>query len=78
MPDGWHVGRKEIIKYLRPYLGLSDNGEIAWNMVRRWRRRYALPVSNQPNGKPYIDPVIFKAFWNRFEEICRDKQRKTM
>ncbi len=76
MPEGWCVGRKAIICYLRPYLGLSDDLHTAWRMVRRWRQRYALPIDNQPNGKPYLDPVIFDAFWSRFIEIRREKKKK--
>lgn len=62
----WHIGRKAMIEYLRPFLDLSDDLTIAWNKVRRWRRRYGLPVAVQPNGKPYIDEADFEMYWARF------------
>lgn len=67
----WHIGRKGIIAYLTPFLDLSDDQATAWNKIRRWRRRYGLPVQLQPNGKPYVDEAVFEMYWKGF-------QRKTM
>ena len=58
----WHVGRKEIIAYLRPFIKLPQNPAYAWQKVKRWRRRYCLPIEIQLNGKPYIDEVFFHIF----------------
>lgn len=65
MSNPWHIGRKEIIAYLRPYLGLSDDQETAWNMIRRWRINYGLPVKKQPNGKPSICESVFISWMNK-------------
>ncbi len=71
MSDGWHVGRKAIIDYLKPYLALSDDTRTAWNMVRRWRMRYwtgTIIVQPLPNGKPALDPAAFESWWERYKE----------
>ena len=68
MSTAWHVGRKAIIAYLRPYLGLSQDNETAWFMVRRWRIRYKLPVETMPNGKPCLDPAIFEIWWGKYQK----------
>ena len=73
MADGLCVGRKDIICFLRPYLGLSPDIKTAWNMVRRWRKRYRLPVFTQPNGKPCLDPITFEAYWERYKELTGKK-----
>ena len=70
----WHIGRKAIIEYLRPYLDLSEDQDIAWNKVRRWKRRYSLPVETQPNGKPYIDEAVFSLYWSRYLRALKKKQ----
>lgn len=72
--NSWHVGRKAIIEYLRPYLDLSEDQDIAWNKVRRWKRRYSLPVETQPNGKPYIDEAVFSLYWSRYLRALKKKQ----
>lgn len=64
----WHIGRKAIISYLRPYLGLSPDKDTAWFMVRRWRIRYRLPIQTQPNGKPFLDPAEFELWWARYSK----------
>ncbi len=75
----WHIGRKAIIAYLRPYLGLSMNHEIAWNMIRRWKAKFKLPIETQPNRKPYIDPETFELYWLKYQERfkrLKNKQHK--
>lgn len=64
----WHVGRKAIIEYLRPYLALSMDQTIAWQKIRRWRMRYGLPILAQPTDKPYIDPEEFERWWKTYLE----------
>ncbi|MGO9146121.1 MAG: hypothetical protein ACLQDF_07110 [Desulfomonilia bacterium] len=78
--ESWHVGRKKIIAYLRPYLDLPENPIYAWQKVKRWRRRYSLVVETQPNGKPYIDEDFFRLWWIeylrlRHERLKRDAKR---
>ncbi len=71
MSDVWHVGRKAIIDYLKPYLALSDDTRTAWNMVRRWRVRYWIDtviIQPLPNGKPALDPAAFEQWWERYKE----------
>ncbi len=66
MGSVWHVGRKAIIEYLRPYLDLSDDFTVAWRKVRRWRINYGLPILHQPNTIPYIDPEEFVMWWKTY------------
>ncbi len=71
MSDAWHVGRKAIIDYLKPYLALSDDTRTAWNMIRRWRVRYWMDtviIQPLPNGKPALDPAAFEQWWKRYKE----------
>lgn len=74
MGDHWYVGRKAIITFLKPYLGLSDDPETAWNMLRRWKKHYGFDVliMRHPNGKPCIDPVMFREWWEEFQ-VEREK-----
>lgn len=67
-PGKWHIGRKAIIAYLRPYLDLPDSLEFAWRKILRWKQRYGLPVESQPNGKPYVDQAVFLLYWSRFQK----------
>ena len=64
----WHIGRKAIIEYLRPYLDLPEDLKTAWQKVRRWRLRYGLPIESQPNGKPYVDQGVFLEYWSKFSK----------
>lgn len=50
------VGRKAIIEYLKPLLGLSGDQDVAWRKVYRWRERYAMEklFHHAPNGRPYL------------------------
>jgi len=66
MSEVWYVGRKAIIQYLRPYLDLSPDIHMAWQKIRRWRIKYGLPIDSQPNMRPYIDPAVFEAWWDRY------------
>ncbi len=66
MDGEWHIGRKAIIAFLRPYLDLPDKPENAWQKVCRWRDRYGLPIEYQPNGKPYLDQAVFFEYWRIF------------
>jgi hypothetical protein len=63
----WHVGRKEIIAYLQPFLKLPQNPAYAWQKVKRWRRR-GFPIEILPNGKPFIDESVNVLFWIKFRE----------
>ncbi len=74
MSGNWHVGRKAIIAYLRPYLNLSEDSEVAWNMIRRWRKHYELPIDTQPNGKPYVDPDVFSRYWEHCHSMKRERK----
>jgi hypothetical protein len=68
MNAAWHVGRKEIIEYLRPYLDLPERQQYAWRKILRWRQKYGLPIEPQPNGKPFIDEVVFRKYWAGFRK----------
>lgn len=68
MGNIWHVGRKAIIAYLKPYLGLNPDPVVAWRKVRRWRIDYGLPILSQPTEKPYIDPEEFEKWWKNYLE----------
>ena len=70
MSNEWHIGRKAIILFLRPYIGLSNDHDVAWNMVRRWRKHQGLGdiIRSQPNGRPYIDEAEFEMWWQKFLE----------
>jgi hypothetical protein len=74
---GWRVGRKAIITFLKPYLGLSDNQRTAWKMIRRWRKNLGFDVliRYQPNGKPYLDPLEFELWWGKYEELLRKAEK---
>ncbi|HNY71664.1 MAG TPA: hypothetical protein PKH14_12835 [Syntrophorhabdus sp.] len=67
----WHIGRKAIISFLQPYLDLPNKPEYAWQKIKRWRKRYALPIETQPNGKPYIDESVFFLYWCNFQKHIR-------
>ena len=63
-----YIGRKPIIAYLKPLIGLSDDQKMAWQKIRRWRIKYGLPVESQPNTSPYLDPATFEAWWQAYLE----------
>ncbi len=67
----WYIGRKAIIAFLGPFLDLSNDQVIAWNKVRRWKRRYGMPIEVQPNGKPYLDEAVFFTWWANFQKAIR-------
>lgn len=69
----WHIGRKAIIAFLGPYLDLVEDPVHAWVKIRRWKRRYALPIETQPNGKPYIDEGVFFLYWSKFRKTRKKK-----
>lgn len=50
------VGRKGIIAYLKAKIDLSDNLEVAWRKVRRWKKRYKMHeiIHHLPSGQCYI------------------------
>jgi hypothetical protein len=73
--DKWHIGRKAIIKYLKPYLALSDDQYMAWKKVRRWRINYGLPILSQPTNKPYIDAEEFETWWKEYLENRKARER---
>ena len=81
MGTEWHTGRKAIIAFLRPYLGLSDDTRTAWNMVRRWRSRYwqgDAVIQTLPNGKPSLDPEAFQLWWTRYKQHYSELRRESM
>lgn len=77
-PGIWHIGRKAIIEYLRPYLDLPSTHEYAWRKILRWRQKYGLPIESQPNGKPYIDQIVFLEYWSRFQKKRNFKRDNLM
>jgi hypothetical protein len=74
--ESWHVGRKKIIAYLRPYLDLPQKHESAWQKVKRWRRHCGLPIDTQPNGKPYIDEDMFKMWWTEYLRLINERRQR--
>jgi hypothetical protein len=72
----WHIGRRAIIAYLRPFIGLSWDHEVAWHKIRRWKKRYYLPIDRQPNNKPYIDENTFELYWSRFQIRLREVMKR--
>ena len=77
MGNVWHIGRKRIIAYLRPYLDLSWDNAVAWRKIRRWRDNYGLPILHQPSGVPYLDTQELQLWWRLYldkkEEIETEK-----
>lgn len=77
MGNVWHIGRKRIVAYLRPYIDLSPDPNLAWRKVRRWRDKYGLPLLYQPNGAPCLDAQEFQLWWRLYldkkEEIEAEK-----
>jgi hypothetical protein len=69
----WHKGRKAIIAFLTPFLEIPPSSSlfVAWQKVRRHRDKYGLPIETQPNGKPYIDEVVFFLYWKNKTKIKR-------
>ena len=78
MGNVWHIGRKRIVAYLRPYIDLSPDFDIAWRKVRRWREKYGLPIFNQPNTTPYLDAEEFhlwcQIYLDKKEEIEAEEE----
>lgn len=70
----WHIGRKAIIAFLTPILDLSDDFDIAWRKVRRWKKGYCMPIELGPNRRPYIDEEVFESWWVTF---CHKRNRKS-
>ena len=60
MGEDWRIGRKAIVIFLRPYIGLSVLQKPAWRKVARWKKDYGLPIEYDPSGRPYIDPRVFE------------------
>lgn len=50
------VSRKGIIAYLKLKIGLSDNMDIAWNKIRRWKKCYGMDeiIHHLPSGQCYM------------------------
>lgn len=49
MTDGWHVGRKDILRFLEKNLGVST-----WKTVKQWKKKGDIIIRYLPNGKPFI------------------------
>ena len=72
----WHIGRKRVVAYLRPYLELSADFSLAWRKVKRWKDRYGLPLLYQPNGTPYLDAEEFHLWWGLYLEKSKEIEAK--
>jgi hypothetical protein len=59
MDTEWIVGRKEIMAALH-----LDS----WASVRRWKKRYRIPIINLPNGKPAILRSELSSFFFKWAE----------
>lgn len=68
------VGMKEIVLYLRPYLGLANDLKQAWKMVKRWQMNYGLCVRQMPNNHPYIDKEEFEVYWAIYEQKMQERR----
>lgn len=49
MTTGWHVGRKDILRFLSRNLGIST-----WVSVKKWQKKGDIILRYLPNGKPFI------------------------
>jgi hypothetical protein len=74
--EGWHVGWKAIILYLRPYIDLSIFEKPARRKLKRWVRNYGLPVEHDVSKSPYIDPVMFE-LWTAKTRAKLRKQKSS-
>lgn len=70
-----HIGRKAVVRFLKARIDLSPDLETAWNKVRRWRRRYGLPVIADPNGRPSITEEDYAAWRRQYRERAREGMR---
>jgi len=66
MTATWIVGRKAIVAYLRPFLGLAEDVKPAWRALRRWIKKYNFRIRYLPNGIPYLDPIEFQVYWDAY------------
>ena len=50
------ISRKGIVAYLKHKIDLSNNADIAWNKIRRWKKRYNMGeiIHHLPSGQCYM------------------------
>lgn len=54
--DGKIVSSKSIVFYLRKFMKLHKDPGEAWRTIKRWKKKYNLPIHREINGQPSIIP----------------------
>ena len=68
-----HTGRKDIIKFLRPEIALSKDAAYAWKKVKRFVKRYKLPVVPEPDGKPSLLEEEYLLWREKYRSLIHDE-----
>jgi hypothetical protein len=74
------VSRKGIIAYLKPIIGLSEDQEIAWNKIRRWKKRYGMSkiIHYLPSGQCMISKAEFMKWIKMSDVIAKSVKEKAL
>lgn len=54
--EGKIVSSKRIVFFLRRFMNLHPDPGEAWRTIKRWKKKYDLPIHREINGQPSIIP----------------------
>ncbi len=74
------TSRKGIIEYLRPLIGLSQDYEIAWNKIRRWKKKYGMSkiIHYLPSGQCMMSKAEFMRWIKMSDVIAKSVKEKAL
>jgi hypothetical protein len=58
-------GTKALVPFLRRFIDLHAEKDEAWRTVKRWRKKYGLPIEYAPNDMPYMKENRFYTWWEK-------------